>query len=372
MKIRDFKLEEFFAIHEFSAPYLLCTSDCESFSVEELLALDPASENDFKKLRLGYTESLGNPLLRKEISSLYETMEPEDIIVFAGGEEGIFIFMNCLLDKGDSIIIQYPAYQSLYEIAKSIGCEVIKWVMSDQNQSWKLDINFLRNSMRNNTKVIVINNPHNPTGHLMSREQFNEIIDVASDKNIHVFSDEVYRFMEINENERLPAMCDLYDKGLSLGVMSKTFGLAGLRIGWIATKDKTLFKKIASFKNYTTICNSAPSEFFSILALQNMDYIIKRNLEIVNNNLKLLDKFFEKYKHLFDWLRPKAGSIAFPKIKFDKNIEEFCMDLLSKKGVLLMPGTIFDFGDKHFRIGFGRKNLPEALKRLEAHVEENF
>ncbi|MHA1490582.1 MAG: aminotransferase class I/II-fold pyridoxal phosphate-dependent enzyme [Promethearchaeota archaeon] len=370
MKIKDFKLEEFFAIHEFSAPYLLCASDCETFSIEELLALESDSEKELKKLRLGYTESLGSPFLRKEISYLYENIDPEDIIVFSGAEEGIFIFMNCLLEKGDHIIIQFPAYQSLYEIVNSIGCEVCKWMMSDKNQSWELDINFLRDNIKSNTKAIIINHPHNPTGHLISKEQFNEIIEIASEKNIHIFSDEVYRFMEHDENERLPAMCDLYNKGISLGVMSKTFGLAGLRVGWIATKEKNLFKQIASFKNYTTICNSAPSEFLAILALKNKEFIIKRNLNIINNNLNLLDEFFEKYKNLFDWLRPKAGSIAFPKVKFEKNIEEFCMDLLNKKGVLLMPSTKFDFGDKHFRIGFGRKNMPDALKKLEEYIQE--
>lgn len=371
MKIDDFKLERFFAKYEFTAPYLLCSSDCESLSIKELLDLEKGSEDEFKKLRLGYTESQGNPKLRGEIARLYETIKPEEIIVFAGAEEGIFIFMNALLNSGDNVIVQFPAYQSLFEIAKSIGCEVTNWPMDDKN-NWELEIEFLKKSIKENTKAIILNFPHNPTGYLPSREKFNEIIEIAKQKNIHVLSDEVYRLLEYDKNNILPPAADYYNKAISLGVMSKTFGLAGLRIGWIATKDKDLFGKIASFKDFTSISNSAPSEFLSVLALKYKDILIKRNLAIIENNLKLLDNFFKEYHDLFEWIRPKAGSVAFPKIKFDKNVEDFCIDLVNKKGVLLLPSTLYYSDDKHFRIGFGRKNLPEALERFEEYIKENF
>ena len=197
------------------------------------------------------------------------------------------------------------------------------------------------------------------------------IIDIAKKHDLYIFSDEVYRFLEYDEKDRLPAMCDIYNKGISLGDMSKAFALPGLRIGWIATKDKSLIKKIISFKHYTSICNSAPSEFFSILTLRNKEYFVKRNLKLIENNLKILGKFFDNYSRLFTWIKPQAGLIAFPRIKFNKNVEEFCIDLLNKKGVLLMPSTNFNFGDKHFRIGFGRKSMPEALEKLEEYIQEN-
>ncbi len=146
--------------------------------------------------------------------------------------------------------------------------------------------------------------------------------------------------------------------------------MAGLRIGWIATKDKSLYKKIAGFKDFTSICNSGPSEFFSKIALRNKDRILKRNLSILEMNLVKLDIFFEKYKDFFEWVKPKAGCIGFPRIKFDANVEEFCVDLVNKKGVLLLPSTHYDFGDKHFRLGFGRKNMGEALNKLEEYIEE--
>lgn len=371
MRIKGFKLEEYFAEYEFNVKYSLCSSDCESFSVDELLTLEKDSLKDLKEVWLGYTESLGNPLLREEISKLYRNINPEEVIVFSGAEEAIFIFMNVLLNKEDHIIVQYPAYQSLYEIANAIGSNVVKWEMDDEN-NWELDLQFLETNITRYTKCIVINFPHNPTGYLPSKDFYKRIINIAKKNNIYVLSDEVYKFLEYNEAERLPSACDLYDKGISIGVMSKSFGLAGLRIGWIATKDKALYRAIASFKNYTTICNSALSEFFAILVLRNSSRILKRNLDIITYNLNLLDNFFNKYKDLFKWIKPKAGSIAFPRLLINDSVDAFCFELLKEKSVLLMPSINYNYGDRYFRIGFGRKNMPKALKKLEEYIKEKY
>jgi len=370
MKLKDFKLESFFAKYEFNVKHLLCASDCESFSIGELLDLEDNADKNFKNHWLGYTESFGHPDLRKEIAKLYDKINYDDIIVFSGAEEGIFVFMNAFLNKGDHIIVQFPAYQSLFEVASSIGCEVTKWYMQDEN-NWELEIDFLNDNIKKNTKCIVLNLPHSPTGYLASKIKYKEIIKIAEENNIFIFSDEVYRFLEYNEDVRLPAMCDVYKKGLSLGVMSKSFGLAGLRIGWITTQNQQLLEQLSSFKNYTTICNSAPSEFLSILALRNKDIILKRNLGIIKKNLFLLDSFFENHKKQVAWVRPQAGSIGFPRLLVKQDVEKFCLDLLEKKGVLLMPSTKFDYGSSHFRIGFGRKNLPEGLKHFEAYLQRN-
>jgi len=371
MRIKDFKLEDYFAKYEFNVKYTLCSSDCESFSVDELLNIEKGSLEDLKKVWLGYTESLGNPILREEISKLYRNINPEEVIVFSGAEEAIFIFMNVLLKKDDHIIVQYPAYQSLYEIANAIGCKVTKWLMDDETD-WELDLQFLESNITQSTKCIVVNFPHNPTGYLPTEDFYKRIINIAKKNYIYVLSDEVYRLLEYSRAERLPPACDLYDKGISIGVMSKSFGLAGLRIGWIASKDRELYEAMASFKNYTTICNSAPSEFFSILALRNKDNIIKRNLEIIKNNLKFLDEFFSKFDKFLTWVKPKAGSIAFPRLLIEQDTEKFCLDLLEKKGVLLMPSTQFNYGTSHFRIGFGRKNLPDALQHFDNFMTENY
>ena len=371
MHIEEFKLERFFAKYEFNAPYLLCSSDPEPFLMEDILNFEEGSLENLKKQWLGYTETQGNPKLRDEIAKLYEKISSENILVHSGAEEGIFIFMNVALKSGDHVISMFPAYQSLYEIAKSIGCEVTKWELNEKDK-WELDIEFLKQNIRKNTKAIILNCPHNPTGYVMSKEKLMQIIDIARKENIFIFSDEVYRFLEYKEEDRLPAICDVYENGVSVGGMAKAFALPGLRISWTATGNKNILEKMARFKDYTTICNSAPSEFLAIIAVKNKRKIFKRNLEIISSNLKMLNSFFDKYKDIFNWQLPKAATIAFPGIKLDIDVEKFCLDLIEKKGVFLLPSTKYDFGNKNFRIGFGRKNMPEALKQFEKYIIENY
>lgn len=371
MKISPFKLERFFAKYEFNAPYLLCTSDCESLSIGELLSFEPNSSQHFQELRLGYTEACGDPILREEISKLYENMDSSNILVHSGAEEAIFTFMNSALKAGDHIIVHYPCYQSLFEIANSVGCKVTRWETKEED-GWELDLNFLKKNISKDTRAIIINCPHNPTGYLVSKDKLLDIIEIARQNNILLLSDEVYRFLEYKEQDRLPGVCDLYENGVSIGVMSKTFGLAGLRIGWIASKNKDIFNSISSFKDYTSICSSAPSEFLASLALKFKDKIINRNVGIVLKNLELLDDFFNTYKEIFTWKRPKAGSIAFPSVKPDIDVERLCIDLVDKKGVLLLPGKYYDYDSRNFRIGFGRNNVPQCIEKLDEYMKGNF
>lgn len=367
MKIDDFKLERYFARYEFSVKYVLCASDCETFSVYDILSLEEGSMNKLSELRLSYTESAGSPELRNEVARLYENITPEDILIFTGAEEAIFIFMNVILNKGDNLIVQYPAYQSLYQLAESNDCEVRKWIMNSDDD-WNLDIEQIKLMINPKTKAIVINFPHNPTGKMITKEEYKKIVEVARENNLYLFSDEVYKYLEFNSKDRLPSACDLYDNAVTLGVMSKAFGLAGLRIGWIATRNKELYNKIASMKDYTTICNSGPSEFLSEIALRNKDNLLKRNLDIINKNLLVLDKFFDNHNHIFDWIEPSGGSICFPQLINDVPADEFCKKLLQKEGILLIPSTIFDFGNSHFRIGFGRKDLPTIISLMDKYL----
>jgi aspartate/methionine/tyrosine aminotransferase len=366
MKIIDFKLERFFAKYEFSTPHMLCCSACESLSVAELLALEPGAADALNSLRLGYTESLGHPELRREIALLYNNISPDDVIVFSGAEEGIFALVNALVEPGEHLIAPFPAYQSLLEVARAAGCEVSRWTLDEGNR-WEPDLDLLEDLLRPQTRMIIVNFPHNPTGALPSRESFEKIIEIARERGIVLFSDEVYRFSEYSPADRLPGACDLYEKAVSLGVMSKSFGLAGLRIGWLATRDKQIFERCAAFKDYTTICNSAPSELLATVALRHKQAILERNLGIIRSNLELLDDFFAEHSALFEWVRPKAGAVAFPRLK-SGSAEAFCLELKNDAGVLLLPSTVFDYGDSHFRIGFGRANMPKVLAEFSAQL----
>ncbi len=370
MKIKEFKLERYLAEYEFSAPYLLCCSDCEPLSMKELLDMaDSDSLSMWEHLKLGYTESQGHPVLREEVARLYETLTADDIIILAP-EEGIFIAMNTMLNKGDHVITTYPGYQSLYEIAHALGCEISGWIPKEQD-NWTFDINELPELIRDNTKLIIINFPHNPTGAILQENELEMIIDIARQKNIFLFSDEMYRYLEYHEDHRLSSACDVYDNAVSLFGMSKSFALAGLRIGWLTTKNDVLLKQFSTFKDYTTICNSAPGEVLSIMALRAKNEILKRNREIIKGNLKKLNTFFGDNETLFKWMKPKAGSVCFPAIKGDINVNHFCADVIKKKGVLLLPAGQYDYNKNNFRLGFARKNMPEALSKLKEYIDEN-
>ncbi len=370
MALAPFKLERYFARYEFKAAYLLCASDCESLSVAELLSFEPEASRQLQELWLGYTESQGSPELKAAIAELYERIDPQQILVHAGAEEAIYAFMRASLQPGDHAIVHFPCYQSLEEVARQSGCEVTRWVAREED-NWELDLDFLKNAIRPTTRLIVLNCPHNPTGYLMSASRQQQLVEIARQHNLLLFSDEVYRYSEHDPQDRLPAACDLYENAVSLGVMSKTFGLAGLRIGWLATRNRAVFERVAAYKDYLSICNSAPSEFLATLALRHKDRLIERNLDIIKANLGLLDIFFKRHQDVFNWQAPRAGSIAFPSLKTGQPIEEFCVELLERQGVLLLPGSYFEAGDRNFRLGFGRRNMPQGLEKMAEFLTDS-
>lgn len=368
MQLSPFKLERYFAKYEFDTEFLLCSSDCESMSIADLLALEEGAAERFHNHWLGYTESQGSPSLRREISKIYSAVEPDDVLVFSGANEAIYLYMMAALDENDHIIVHSPHYQSLSEVAKGLGCTVSPWRAHEGN-GWALDLDELRHLMRSSTKAIIVNLPHNPTGYLMPRADFDALHRFAQENNLLLFSDEVYRESEYDPDDRLPAAVDYGDHAVSLGVTSKTYGLAGLRIGWLATKNRDLYSKIASLKDYTTICNSAPSEFLAEVAMRHRATLAERNLQIIKQNLTIIDDLFTRHASRFTWHRPKAGSMGFPKL-LHGDVESFCDDLVRKAGVLLLPGSVYDDAHNHFRLGLGRKNLPQAVERLEEYLAD--
>jgi aspartate/methionine/tyrosine aminotransferase len=368
MKLKPFKLERYFARYEFSVKYLLSSSDCDGLPQNELLAMaDNETKSLWSNLALGYTESLGHPLLREEIAKLYNGIEAKDCLVVVP-EEGIFIALNTILDKGDHVICTFPGYQSLYEIAEGLACEISRWKPEEEN-GWRFNPDVLEKQIKPNTKLIIINFPHNPTGYLPSKEDYQRVFDIARKNNLYVLSDEMYRYLEYDQIDRLPSACEIYDKAVALFGMSKTFGMAGVRIGWVITRDIDLSSKMAALKDYTTICSSAPSEILSIIALRAKKQIIDMHLVRINRNLVLLDKFFEDNKDRIEWIKPRAGTIGFPKLKGNVDTLNFCQKVVKEANIMLLPSTVYDFDNNHFRLGFGRENMPEALEKFCEYLE---
>jgi len=369
MRIEDFALERFFARHEFAVRHLLCASDVEGWSMADVVALaDPELAALWHGLRLGYTEAPGHPLLRREIAALYETIGPDEVLVFSGAEEAIFVAANVLLGPGDHAIVVWPAYQSLYEVARAAGADVTLHELRAAD-GWAIDVELLRRQVTPRTRLIVVNAPHNPTGSLPDAATYRAVASIAADAGATLLSDEVYRFLELDPTDRLPAGADLGPHGVSVGVMSKSFALAGLRIGWLASHDSRLLDAAARFKDYTTICASAPAEILSLIALRARDTVLARSRGIVNANLAQLDGFFGRQSAHVGWVRPRGGSIALPELRAQVSVDRFAEDLLQAEGVLIAPGSIFGHPGRHFRLGFGRTDLPAALERLEAFMD---
>lgn len=364
MKIQPFKLERYFAEYEFKVRWLLSPSDCESLSVRELLDMaDPESYSLWENMRLGYTESQGHPKLREEISRSYQGIRSDQIMI-AVPEEAIFVAMNCLLQPGDQVIAISPAYQSLYEVATALNCEVINWTIAPGKNVWNLDFDWLEDNLSEKTRMLVINFPHNPTGYLPTQEEFQSIVRMADQYGTILFCDEMYRGLEYDDPHRLPAACDCYERAVSLTGLSKSYALPGLRIGWLGTQQTGWIAEWLELKDYTTICNSAPSEILAIIALQNKESIQSRNRQIIQQNILYAENFFNRHTDEFTWFPPKAGSVAFPLWRGNSTVERFCQDVLEDQGVMIVPGSIFDFPGSHFRVGLGRHNFSEALDQV--------
>ena len=365
--MRPFKLERYFARHEFSSRYLLSASDCESLSLSELLQMArPETLQAWDGLRLGYTESQGHPGLRAAVAMLYQHISPDQVLI-AAPEEAIFIAMQTLLQPGDEVIAVSPAYQSLHEIATSLGCKLTPWTFELEGRRWQLDLERMERAITPRTRLVVINFPHNPTGFLPSRQDWDRIVDLVQAHDLYLFSDEMYHYLELDPPARLPAGCDCYEKCISLCGLSKSFALPGLRIGWLASRDHDLIERWLAYKDYTTICSSAPSEILGIIALQAKESILPRNLEIVRQNIALAESFFNKWESFLFWVPPLAGSIAFPRWLGKGSVDQFAEELLNAKGVMVVPGGLFDYPGNHFRVGLGRRNFGEALEELDAY-----
>jgi aspartate/methionine/tyrosine aminotransferase len=361
MRIKDFSIERYFARYEFTAKYLLSASDCDGFPLKYLLSL--ASEEELESwdnLKLGYTETRGAPELRTAIASLYQTMQPDNILVMSPGEAN-FCLMNVLLKQGDEVICMSPVYQSLYQVAESLGCKLSFW-MPEQEKDWYYDPAQLKRLINSKTKLIIVNFPHNPTGFLPSMKDWQEIISIARDHNLILFSDEMYRGLDHEPKDWIPAACDLYENAISLWGMSKTFGLAGLRLGWLSSKNADLLGKVEAFKDYLTLCNSTTSEVLARIALNHSADLIKVNIDRIRRNINLFKQFQERNPDLVDFYLPRSGSTAFIRLKTTMTAYEYAEELVQKTGIMMLPSEMFNYGHRHIRVGFGRENLSDILE----------
>jgi len=371
----DFRLETHFSKWEFKARYHMTASDAESMSLPDLLSMaSPEDRAGFENMWLGYTETYGAPDLRAAIAQTFAKQQAEDILCFAGASEGIFAANQVLLEKDSHAIVVTPNYQS-HETMPLAICEVTG-VPLDPNDNWSLDIDRIAAAIRPNTKLVTINFPHNPTGAILPLERYRALIALCHKHGIYILHDEIFNGLGTSDAEHLPYIADEYERGLSLGVMSKSYGLPSLRVGWIACQDRAVLSKMERMKHYLSICNSGPSERLTMIALNNREKILARNCAIVDENLPKWDAFFARHAELFEWQRPDGACMGFPRYKGSDGVEAFCASLVEESGVLFLPSMIYssELGETpkdRFRLGFGRRNLDEGIAALDAHLMKN-
>ncbi|GLX97154.1 pyridoxal phosphate-dependent aminotransferase [Herbidospora sp. NBRC 101105] len=369
-RLPDFRLETYFSRWEFTARHHLTASDAQSMSLGELLALaDDDDRAAFENLSLGYTTTHGDPALREAIAATYDHLDAADVLCFAGAEEALYLAMNVLLDAGDHAVVVTPNYQAAETVPLAL-CEVTG-VALDPGDDWALDLDRIRAAIRPNTRVVSVNFPNNPTGKVIGAADFAELARICDEHDVHLFSDEVYRGLERDPARTLPQAADLSERALSLNVTSKSLGLPGLRIGWLACRDRALLSRLERAKHYTTICNSAPSEVLARIAIKARTTILARNRALIARNVPVFDAFFGGFPDLFEWRAPDGGCVAYPRYLGPDGVEDFCARLVEEAGVLLLPASIYrseltPTPADRFRVGVGRADPEEGLAAFGA------
>ncbi len=371
----DFKLETHFSKWEFKARYHMTASDAESISLRDLLEMATAEEREaFEGMWLGYTETFGAPDVRETISTTFERRTASEILCFAGASEGIFAANNVILDSDSHAIVVTPNYQSHETLPVAI-CEATG-VPLDPDDGWSLDLDRVAAAIRPNTKLMTINFPHNPTGAILPLDRYMALVELCRKHGIYILHDEIFNGLGETGTTHLPFVADVYERGLSLNVMSKSYGLPGLRIGWIACQDAEIISKMERLKHYLSICNSGPSERLTIIALNNRHKLLARNCALIDENLPKWDAFFDRHSDLFEWRRPDGSCMGFPKYKGADGVQAFAERLVEESGVLLLPSTIYSSGlgptpNDRVRLGFGRSGLDEGLAAFDAFLMQN-
>jgi aspartate/methionine/tyrosine aminotransferase len=366
----DFALEVYLGRHEFSAKHYLCGSDAQTLTVRELLDLANDDEREaFDRLPLSYTPTWGGQRLLDAIAATYDEVDREHVLTFAGAEEGIFWAMQQLVGPGDHAVVVVPTYQATESVPLAAGADVSGLAL-DPADGWALDLDRLRELLRPDTRLVAVNFPNNPTGALPDRATFTALVELCEERGIRLFSDEVYRGAEPDPDRTLPQAADLSPTALSLNVMSKSYGLPGLRIGWIACRDRTVLESLERGKHYTSICNSAPSELLAAIALRNRDAIHARVRSLIARNVPLFEAFFTDWPELFEWEAPQAGCVCFPRYRGPGSVDDLCRELVERLGVVLLPGSVFRSGlasvpVDRFRVGVAREGLEAGLAAFD-------
>ncbi|MFC1855071.1 aminotransferase class I/II-fold pyridoxal phosphate-dependent enzyme [Thermodesulfobacteriota bacterium] len=362
MKIKDFLMEEWLIKNRGHVKYNLAESGVADYHLSELINMCDIDTNDLLNIKLEDSPTLGTHALRSAIACTYDNVDLNNVLVTTGTSEGLFILFNLLLEKWDEVIVQFPEFQSLYELPISLGCDV-KFLRLKKEDGYTFSPADVEALITDKTKLIIINNPHNPTGSLVDDDTIREVIELAKARGIHIIFDEHYRFLPIAPDLRIKSACEIDDYAICTGSIVKCFGLMGLRMGWVITNE-ALLEKCRSFKDYTTHTLSPISDYLSLHALNNKEKILGANLKSIRANQKILCDFIKDNDGILSFIPPKAGVVSYIEYDLDMTSDELVKWLIESEDVFLLPGSSFEM-EKHFRLGFGisTEHFKEALIR---------
>ncbi len=371
MKIAGFGVEEWLNTWEKSATYDISQSTIAAMTMNEALSLDGNNGETFyrqldqEKMNYGWIE--GSPAFKRAVSSLYQKISPDNVLQTNGATGANHLALYALIEPGDHVISEYPSYQQLYDIPKSLGADVDFWQIHE-DQNWYPDIEELKRLMRPNTKMICLNNANNPTGTLLDRSFLEQVVSLAKEVGAYVLVDEVYT--PLDDPTAFTSIVDLYDKGIATNSLSKTYSMPGLRVGWTASNAEVadIFRK---YRDYTMICCGVFNDTMATYILEHRDQVLVRNRKIVLNNLKIYQDWVASEPRV-SVVMPQAVSTSFPKLDISEDVESFCIRLLKEEGVLLVPGNRFDMPG-HVRLGYCAQEpvLREGLSRLSKALKES-
>lgn len=363
MDMSKFLVDAYFTEYESKAKYMMGSSDPESLPLSEA-ASDLSS---YAAEPLGYALGNGYLPLREKLSALYETVTPDQIAMMNGGEETIYVTMRALLKPGDEIVVQMPSYQSLSVIAREIGCSIIEYRPSFE-QHWAFDLETLKAKITPQTKLLILNYPHNPTGACLTDSEMAAIVELCREHHLYLIADEVYRFLRMDESCSDASFADLYENAVALGSFSKTFAAPGLRLGWVAAKSPELLHKLLAYRHFTSTCSNLPCQWIACELLSKKDNIMQRNNSIVRRNAVLLEQFVQQHSALFAYVPPKGATMAYVKLLGGQPAMDFCMEILEHTGVLIVPSSVLENSDEYLRIGLCRESFPVCVRLVSEYL----
>lgn len=361
MKIETFDLERWMTTYEVNVDYDIAESGIYPLSMRELLELEDDGGEMLERLldtRLGYSEAPGSLELRTLLAATYKDTGPENILITTGAIEANFLLFNVLLEPEDHVVAVYPAYQQLYSVPRAIGCDVSLWKLR-QEDGFRFDLDELERLVRPNTRLIVINTPHNPTGAVLAPDEVRRVYDLAQSVGATVMSDEAYRWLDLPGGEELagPAR-DLGDGAASVGTFSKPFGLPGLRIGWIAAPAE-IVAQCWHMRDYISLSPGKLNDALAVLAFRHREAIRERTRSIVQQNLRTIESWLRDNAQTVRWSRPRGGLLALMEYDLAIPALDLANRLAEEYSVMLAPGSAFGY-EHHLRVGVGQ--TPEVFR----------